>query len=146
MTTESRRLIFSHAEATSAIRAYGAKNGLTFPNGKIIRARFAGGPEYEFSSLKQVKSPVQSDYNIKETQRAVTLTFFDDTTLEQKFYNLPADFISVSLVEYCLENKIMLPKKASKGLDVNDFNICLDISMETLVEGHAPTQRLALED
>jgi hypothetical protein len=78
--------------------------------------------------------------------RALTLTFFDEKTLEQKFYNLTSDFVSSALVEYCLTNKIMMPKSAEKRLDVTEFNICLDINMENFTRGDTPNQGLALEE
>lgn len=146
MATEIRRLTFSHSESTAAMRDYGNKNDVKFPDGKIIRARFAGSAEYEFHSMKQIKSPIHGDYNVKENPRAITLTFFDEKTLEQKYYNLTADFVSSAIIEYCIANKIMLPKKAEKRLDVTEFNICLDINMESYTDGDKANQGLALED
>ncbi len=146
MATEIRRLIFSHSESTAAIKSYGNKNNVSFPEGKIIRARFTGTAEYEFHSMKGMKSSIQGEYNVKDSPRAITLTFFDEKTLEQKFYNMTADFVSSALIEYCVENKIMMPKKAEKTLDVTEFNICLDISMETVTYGNKANQGFALED
>jgi len=146
MAIEIRRLIFSHSESTAAVREYGNKNNVSFPDGKIIRARFTGTAEYEFHSMKDFKSPIQGDYNVKDSPRAVTLTFFDEKTLEQKFYNLTADFVSSALIEYSIANKIMLPKQAEKRLDVTEFNICLDINMENPTEGDKANQGLALDD
>ena len=146
MATEIRRLIFSHAESTAALTSYGKKVDLKFPQGKIIRARFAGSAEYEFHSMKQVKFPIEGDYNVKDSARAVTLTFFDEKTLEQKYYNVTADFISSALIEYCIANKIMLPKAAEKRLEMTEFNICLDIGMENKTEQTEALQELRLED
>ncbi len=146
MATEIRRLIFSHDEAIEALRSFGNKNGISFPAGKIIRARFAGNAEYEIHSMKELRSKIQRDYNVKENPRAVTITIFCDATLEQKYYNLTANFISAALIEYCIHNKIMLPKDAEKRLDLTDFNICLDISKESFTEADQPGSRLHLED
>lgn len=146
MATEIRRLIFSHNESTTAIRDYGKENNVQFPDGKIIRARYAGSAEYEFHSMKTVKSSVQNDYNIKESPRAVTLTFFDEKTLEQKYYNLTSDFISSALIEFCIANKIMLPKMAEKRLDLTEFNICLDIGMESFTPDDKEEKRLSFDD
>lgn len=142
MATEIRRLIFSHSETTSAIRAYGAKMGMKFPDGRVIRARYAGNAEYEFHSMKQFKSPIQGDYNVKETPKAVTLTFFDEKTFEQKFINLTADFISSALIEYCILHKIMMPKNAEKSLDLTEFNVCLDINLENQTDSSSGPLRL----
>lgn len=130
MATEHRRIVFTHPETTAAIRQHGANQGITFPNGKVIRARFAGNAEYEFHSMKLYKSPLQMDYNVQDTSRAITLTFFDDVTFEQKYINVTANFVSAALIEYCVANRIMMPKRAEKVLDLTEFNICMDIKME----------------
>jgi hypothetical protein len=142
MATEIRRLIFSHSETTSAIRTYGTSLGMKFPDGRVIRARYAGNAEYEFHTLKQFKAPIQGDYNVRETPKAITLTFFDEKTFEQKFINLTADFISAALIEYCIQNKIMMPKNAEKNLDLTEFNVCLDINLENLTENASGPLRL----
>lgn len=130
MTTEIRRVIFTHDESTSALATYGNKVDIKFPEGKIIRARFAGSAEYEFHSMKQIKFASSPDYNVKDVARAVTLTFFNEKTLEQKYYNVTSEFVSAALIEYCIANKIMLPRNAEKRLEMTEFNICLDINTE----------------
>lgn len=142
MATEIRRLIFSHSETTTAIRNYGATLNMKFPEGRIIRARYAGNAEYEFHSMKQFKSPIQGDYNVRETPKAITLTFFDEKSFEQKFINLTADFISTALIEYCIAHKIMMPKNAEKSLDLTEFNTCLDINLENITESSSGPLRL----
>lgn len=131
MVTEVRRIIFTHGESGAAIRSHGEKEGLKFPEGKLIRARFAGSSEYEFHSMKTRRAPIQSTYNILDTSRAVTLTFFDEITLEQKYFNVTSNFLSIALIEYCIANKIMMPKAVQKALDITDFNMCIDLSTET---------------
>jgi len=146
MATEIRRLIFTHNEAIDAIRTYASKNGINLPHGKIVRANFAGSAEYEINNLKQIDSETQRTYNIKENPRAVILTIFSEETLEQKYFNLTSNFISIALIEYCLKHKIMLPKDAEKSLDLTDFNICLDISRDSFTETDKPDTRLSLAD
>ncbi|MFA7275786.1 MAG: hypothetical protein WC043_03175 [Pseudobdellovibrionaceae bacterium] len=146
MATEIRRLIFTHSESTSAIRTFGETHGITFPDGRIVRARYAGSAEYEFHSMKTFKPTTQNSYNIKENPRAVTLAFFDESTFEQKFYNLTADFVTAALIEYCIANKIMMPKQAEKKLDFTEFNICLDISLENKTASSPNDTLLSLED
>lgn len=130
MATEIRRLVFSHAESTKALLDFGKKYEVAFPEGKIIRAKFAGTAEYEFHSMKQFKSNLHRDYNVEGRPSSVIITFFDEKTLEHKFFNLTADFVSGALIEYCISNKIMLPKAAKKQLDVTEFNICLDVNYD----------------
>jgi len=146
MATEIRRVLFSHKESLEAIKAYGKKNDVSFPKGKIIRARFAGTPEYELNNLKKHKSEVISDYNLKEDPRAVTLTIFCDDTLEQRYFNLTSNFISIALIEFCIANKIMLPKDAEKKLDLTDFNLCLDLSKDNFTSIDQSNARLTLID
>jgi hypothetical protein len=146
MAIEIRRLIFNHNEAIEAIKAYGVKNNVTFPNGKIIRAKFAGLAEFEINAFKQIKSEVQGSYNVKEDPRAVILTIFSEETLEQKYFNLTANFISIALIEYCFAHKIMLPKDAEKSLDMTDFNMCLDVSRDSFTGSDKSETRLSLAD
>lgn len=131
MPKEIRRLVFSHAESTNAIVEYGKKFNMSFPKGQIIRAKFAGVAEYEFHTMKDFKSPVHRTYNVQEKQSAVIITFFDEMTFEHKYFNLTADFVSAAMIEFCLHNKIMLPRAASKSLDLTEFNICLDVNFES---------------
>lgn len=146
MAIEIRRLIFTYPEAMSAIIAYGEKNKIQFPAGRIVRAQYAGNAEYEINPLKQIKSDLQNDYNIKDNPRSVILTIFSDSTLEQKYLNLTANFISVALIEYCIEHKIMLPKDAEKSLDFSDFSICLDINKNAFTDADSHGNRLSLAD
>ena len=146
MAIEIRRLMFTYPEAMSAIHAYGEKNKIDFPAGRIVRAQYAGNAEYEINPLKQIKSELQNDYNIKDNPRSVILTIFSDKTLEQKYLNLTANFISIALIEYCIKHKIMLPKDAEKSLDFSDFSICLDINKNAFTEVDSDLKRLILED
>jgi hypothetical protein len=147
MPKEIRRIVFLHNESTAALADYGRKFDMTFPNGNIIKATFAGMAEYELHSMKQHENPIQQQYNIEQKPRAVIVTYFDTKTLEHKYFNLTADFISSALIEYCIANKIMLPKKAKKSLDISEFNIVLDVSTDgPREEGFANTSILQLED
>jgi hypothetical protein len=146
MAIEIRRLMFTYLEAMAAIKAYGEKNKIDFPVGRIVRAQYAGNAEYEINPLKQIKSELQNDYNIKDNPRSVILTIFSDKTLEQKYLNLTANFISIALIEYCIKHKIMLPKDAEKSLDFSDFSICLDINKNAFTEVDSDGNRLSLAD
>lgn len=146
MAIEIRRLIFSHNEAIEAIKAYGTKNNITFPDGKIVRVKFAGPAESEINTFKQIKPEIRTHYNVKEDRRAVILTIFSEKTLEQKYFNLSAGFISIALIEYCIDYKIILPKDAEKTLDLTEFNICLDISHDSFTEDDTSATRLSLID
>ena len=143
MPTEVRRLVFAHAETTQALHAYGDKNGVTFAKGKVIRAKFGHDSDFEFHTMRDHAQEIQQTYNVLEKRKSVIVTIFDDATLEHKYYNLTADFVALALIEYCIAQKIILPKEATKELDITEFNICLDIHMNTTTDGSAPI--LALE-
>jgi hypothetical protein len=145
MAKELRRIVFSHAESTEALAAYGKKYNMVFPAGNIIKANFAGSSEYEFHSMKQHINPIQHQYNVEQKARSIIVTFFDSTTFEHKYFNLTADFVSAALIEYCIENKIILPKQARKSIDVSEFNIVLDVSTEPQKVATA-TDNLSLEE
>lgn len=145
MASEIRRLVFSHSESTKALQVFGEKYDVAFPEGKIIRAKFAGTAEYEFHSMKQFKSAIHRDYNVEGKPSSVIVTYFDEKTFEHKFFNLTADFVSGALIEYCIRNKIMLPKAAKKSLDITEFNICLDINFDNETE-ESKTTTLTMDD
>jgi hypothetical protein len=146
MATEIRRLLFSHSETTKAIKDYGAKFRMDFPEGKVIRVRFAGTYDHDFHTAKQFKTPLHGTYHVEENVKAVTITFFNEKTFEQKFFNLTADFVSGALIEYCISNQIMLPKQAKKNLDLTEFNVCLDISYENKTEADKGNKGITLEE
>ncbi len=146
MAIEIRRLIFSYPEAMEAIKDYAQKNEIALPAGKIVKTQLAGNAEYEINPLKQIKSSIQSDYNVKDSPRSVILTLFSDETLEQRYLNLTANFISTALIEYCIKHKIILPKDVEKSLDFSDFSICLDINKNVFTSGDKSDGRLALAD
>jgi len=134
MPSEIRRLMFHHSELYDAITHYGDQLGYRFPGVKIIAAKLASKAEYDFHTQKHFKTPLSQEYNINEMKNSVVVTFFDEATFEHKYYNLPARFISESLIEYCLANKIPLPKNSKKKLDLTEFNVCLDIIMDDQAE------------
>ncbi len=130
MPREIRRIIFTQDEATEALSNYGNKFNMTFPSGKVIKVNFGASTEYDQHPMKSFQSTLHRQYNIEQKPRATIVTFFDSTTLEHKYFNLTADFISSALIEYCIEHKIMLPKAARKTLDIAEFNLVLDIMPE----------------
>ncbi len=139
MPKEVRRLVFAHQETTDAVIEYGKKFNISFPPGRIIRAKYANDSVQDLHTMQKFKSDVLKDYNVQEKKGSIIVTFFDETTFEHKFYNFTADMISGALIEFCIKNHIMLPKNAGKSLDVTEFNICLDIHYDHGVKsGTAP--------
>ncbi len=146
MVTEIRRLLFSHSETTKAIKDYAEKFHIIIPEGKVVRVRFAGAHGHEFHTMKHFKTPLHGTYHIEENVKAVIITFFNEITFEQKFFNLTADFVSGALVEYSIHNQIMMPKQAKKSLDITEFNVCLDIKYENKTEADRGNAGLALDE
>lgn len=138
MPKEVRRIVFSHIETANAISSYGKKFNMLFPeNGKLLKAGYSSAPEFDISAIKQMQETHQP---VEHKPRSVILTFFDHKTLEHKYFTLPDEFILSALREYCIEQKILLPKTAKKSLDITEFNIVMDLSSESEEAG------LALED
>jgi hypothetical protein len=127
MPAELRRLVFSHKETTEALLKYGQQENIPFPKGKMIRAKYAGGAEYELHSMKGKQTGVNKNFNVDDQNRAIIVTFFDEETFEHKFFNLTADFVSAALIGFCIDHKIMLPRDARKSLDLTEFNVCMDV-------------------
>ncbi len=127
MPAELRRLVFSHKETTEALLKYGQQENIPFPKGKMIRAKYAGGAEYELHSMKGKQTGVNKNFNVDGQDRAIIVTFFDEETFEHKFFNLTSDFVSAALIGFCIEHKIMLPRDARKSLDLTEFNVCMDV-------------------
>lgn len=130
MPTELRRIVFTYSEATDAITAYGSNFGMTFPQGKIVKAAFANQKDYRAGNAEEV--------------RPVIVTFFDDKSLEHKYFNLNSDLISQALIEYCFKHNVMLPKAGVKTLELNEFNFILDVSYLNSKDGSPGP--LSLED
>ncbi len=131
MTKEIRRIIFDNSELTHAIESYGSRFGLRFPKGKVVRTRNAGTAEYQGQQMEKFHTELHRDYNVVEQPHSVILTFFEEKTFENKYYDIRADFISGALVAYCVENKILLPKAGKKHLGFSDLNLSLDIEYES---------------
>lgn len=127
MPKEVRRLVFAHQESTDAIMEYAKKVNLSFPKGRIIRAKFADDNPHH-SDGRATRPDILKSYNVEHKHGSIIITFFDDSTFEHKFYNLSSDIVASALIEFCIQHKILLPKEAVKTVDVTEFNICLDIN------------------
>lgn len=143
MPTEIRRLAFTHRESTQALVDYAARFDLSFPTGKIIRAKFADTSEFRNKNVKRFKTDLQEEYNVEDSSSSIIVTFFDEGSFEHKFYSISTDFVISALIEFCLAHKILLPRKAKKKLGMADFNICLDIHFANVQDS---SDELFLED
>lgn len=127
MPDELRRLVFKHSELAEALNDYGQKHNVTFPPGKIIKAKFASEAEYELHTERSKKQQLAQQYNVEDKHSAIIVTFFDEFTFEHKYFNLTPAFLSAALIHYCVGKNIPLPRAGRKRLDVTEFNVCLDI-------------------
>lgn len=144
MPKEIRRLAFSHTEATRALNEYAQKKKVTLPQGKVLHARFASQGEETEDTMNFDHGNIFQTYNVEQSKNNVVITFYEEQTLEHKYCNVKADFVSAAMIEYCIANKVMLPKSGAKTIDITEFNICLDITMDIKVE--AEDTVLSLED
>lgn len=132
MPKEVRRIVFSHQETSRALGGYGKKFNMAFPeNGNLLKASYSPSPEFNIHTLKQMQEAHQAP---DHKPRSIVLTFFDNKTMEHKYFTLPEDFILSALTDYCIEQKILLPKTAKKTLDVTEFNIVLDLASDSQEE------------
>jgi hypothetical protein len=134
MPHEIRRLVFTYPEVTDAIISYGKKYNINFPAGQITRAKFASPGDFEHHTMKDFNSPLHRTYNVQQKRKSMILSLFDQTTLEHKNFNLTADFVAGALIEYCLDKQLVLPKDASKEIDITDFHLCMDIKFDNPLE------------
>ena len=118
MPFETRRIMFNYDEVLQALHAFGSKYNMSFPEGKIAKVTDANPKEYAFNPLKK----------FRETEALpLIVTFFQEGS-EHKYITLTSEFILGALVEYCLDNKIMLPKSAQKQIEVIEFHIALEVA------------------
>lgn len=142
MVKEVRRILFSYAEITDALLSYGKKIEIAVPEGMINKVIF--GSATETKDIKMLID-VKQVYNIEPQPRSVVATYFNKDTMAHKYLNLPADFMSAALVEYCFDHKILLPKTARKQFDISDLTVVLDI-MSDIETGKSPGESLSLEE
>lgn len=130
MPSEVRRLVFFHSELSDALKRYGEKYNVNFPEGKILKAKLASGAEYELHTQKSQPQELSQQYNVKDIKSSIIVTFFNEATFEHKYFNLTSEFVAAALIQYCLDSKIPLPRNGKKKLDLTEFNACLDIIIE----------------
>ena len=132
MPSEIRRMVFFHGELADALRDFGQKYDVEFPNGKVIKASLASKAEYELHTQNALPAmPLAKEYNVKQLSNSIIVTFFDEASFAHKYFNLASDFISAALIHYCIQHKIPIPKAGRKKLDVTEFNICMDIVLDS---------------
>jgi hypothetical protein len=145
MPIEIRRIVFTHNESTRAIHDYGKKFNMSFPEGKVVKAEISGRTDYEFQTAKQFRTIVgKNDVQKDNNNSTIIITFYDEQTMERRFYNLTSQFLTMALVEYCMNNGIILPKNAQKKADMAEMNLCLDVEVDSKT-ADTPSQ-LTLED
>ncbi len=132
MPSEIRRMVFFHSELADALRDFGKNYDVEFPDGKVIKASLASKAEYELhTQVSQPAMPLAKEYNVKQLSNSIIVTFFDEASFSHKYFNLASDFISSALIHFCIQRKIPIPKAGRKKLDVTEFNICMDIVLDS---------------
>lgn len=143
MPKEIRRLAFSHDETGIAVREHCKKNDQDFPEGSILHVRFASKEEEELSAEDFNNDKVFQTYNVSSSKNQVIFTVKEENKKDNDYAKLSADFVVAALIDYCVANKIMLPKTGSKNLDITGFHVCMDIQVESKKSDLEP---LELED
>lgn len=106
MPTEYRRVVFPNRELRQALVQYGDPNGAQFPPGEIISVTLPEG----------VGDTVQ--VTVLDTARNITFTA-----------DFPVARIAAALINFCIQNKVPIPKKGRKSLRLMGDNLALDIVM-----------------
>lgn len=122
MPFETRRVMFNYEELQEAISIYGQKYNMSFPDGKLAKVTDSSPKEYAFNPMQK--------FRITEGEKATPLifSFFIPSTNEHKYINLTRDFVVESMVDYCINHKIMLPKNHHKAVEVIEFLVALDLT------------------
>jgi hypothetical protein len=110
MPTETRRIIFKEVELLQAILDYNKIAREKLPVGNIMSCKILCDDSIE------VRLEI---YEIRSDKRC-------EVTLD-------AATIGAALLRFCIDNKIPLPRKARKRLQVLGDSIALDLSMELFV-------------
>lgn len=143
MPKEIRRLAFSHEETAIAVRDHSQDSDIDFPEGSILHVRFATKDEESMDAKEFDNDKIFQTYNVNSSKNRVIFTLKEDGSSENNYANIGADFVVAALIEYCVKNKIMLPKSGTKNLDITGFHVCLDIQVESKKSDLEP---LELED
>lgn len=104
MPTEARRITFSKAELSAALYRHLAGSDSTLPAGAITR--ISGDARHDLVKI------------------SVTTSEYDTATTVE----FSVTQIGEALIDYCVANKIPLPKAFSKSLVITDDTVALDIT------------------
>lgn len=107
MTKEFRRITFSKKTLRKAIDSYLATTGNAIPVGDIVSIKSAReGANFRFE-----------------------LELFDYADKKNRKSQLPEPEIFEALIQYCIANKVVLPKDSRKSIRLIDGNLSMDIFM-----------------
>jgi hypothetical protein len=111
MPTELRQLIFSRDELAAAIANYNGNASQDVPAGRIM-----------FCKVMQ------------NSGIFVTVKIVPDGETEVQTVHLDKNTVGAALMKYCLDNKIPMPKKASKSLQALGENIAMSLCIDSISE------------
>ena len=144
MPEEIRRIRFTFAETAQALNDYARDHGIRLPEGHITRARLGKKAKHEIHTMREHTGRVQQDHNVSEADDDIIITFFDDSAMQHNALNLSKAVIAAVLIDYCIDNKILLPKQAQKSIAVDELYICMDIELSSASDKDAAI--LSLEE
>jgi hypothetical protein len=144
MPNEIRRLLFDFSEATEALQSYAQNHDVWMPAGKISRIRLGTRGKHEFHTMRGHADKVQRDHNVNNPSDDIVISFFDEASLEHSYVNLSKAFVAAALIDFCINNKILLPKEAGKNIDIDELHLCMDIHFNNPSDNASPI--LSLEE
>lgn len=144
MPKEIRRILFDFKEVSQALHEYANNSKANLPSGHIARVRFGRKAKHDLHTIRDKSAKKLSDYNVSDATDNIVINFFDDTTLEHNYSNVSTAFVAAALIEYCINNDIVLPKEAEKSIDIEELHFCLDIHFDNPLNENGPI--LSLEE
>ena len=108
MPTELRRLIFSRDELAAAIAHYNKESPNGMPSGHVMYCKISQNEDLQ-----------------------ITVKILPDGESDVQTVELTTDTVASALMQYCLANKIPMPRKSHKTLQA----IAGNIEMNLLIDG-----------
>mgnify|MGYP006437125101 CR=1 FL=1 len=144
MPKEIRRILFNFSEATQALRDYAHNHDIWLPEGRLARVQHGKKNKHEPHTMRSYARKIQDEQNLSDAGDDIVISFFDESSLDHNYANLSKALIAAALIDYCIANKILLPKEAQKTIGIDELHIFMDIQLNTVSDDDAPI--LSLEE
>lgn len=148
MPKDIRRLVFNNDEVTEALKSYGNSEGVTVPDGRVVKLTLTEKDIETASAASKKHTAFLENFNIGTPKQSAIVTYFNPHNQESKNQYLPTttEFVTAALIHYCLEHPdIKIPKQGQKSVAKTEFDICLDIFYD-VTSGQEPEPDFEFED